>query len=939
VIFRNPMRKLAAALLVFIFVIGSAAVPAGAETTAQKTVKVAVYNNSLFAYQDDEGTWRGTDVECLTRIAQTAGFEVKFIDSSNDPDFLKGLSEGKYDIACNVAKTVDREKNFLYSDMALGTLSGTLAVREDDDRWDYGDIDQISKMKIGVIKSFSNNKGFRNWCSVRKLTPKIVEFDSIDGMTKALADGKIDGELYSFDYGESYTSKYRTILQLLPQSYYYAFRKDDTDLKNEVDEALTQIFIEDPNYLSNLNEKYSYQFKAKEEPLTAVEKKYLAAHPVLKVAVIRKDAPYHSISKGIDIGIIPDYYKYLAKYCGVKFKYVSYDTGDKAIKAVSDGKADILGIFSGGVIAASQKNLILSSYYGTISGVLLTKSSTSASEIKTIVVKGRAIGSVQGSIFSQLKGTTLKTCDSADECFKMVKDGDVDAALLGMPSATWLLNNNSSNAYSITQLAGLEFELCAGLKEDNILLRGILNKGIASTRLSFDSIVTRDTLAAGGWKNVLNQIPPYMIMFIALGLLAVVLILIWSLISLKRRSEERNALVEGRAEAERQRMEIEALHRNVEERNQFFSNISHDMRTPLNAIMGFIRLSNENDDDPELRHMYLEKAEAAGDLLLNLIDDTLTISRANSGKMELLVRPCRTYDIIRDVTVPISEIAKKKNVAFKVEDAGLSDLYVMADMLSVEKVFINLLSNAVKFTPEGGHVWYTVRELSKSDERVWYEVTVRDDGIGMSKDFMVHMFEPFSQEKRHGYDAMGTGLGLSIVKQIVDYSDGDIKVESEIGKGTTFVIRCGFDVVDHVAGDETEERVYSGKSFAGKKVLICEDNMFNREIAVAMLKSKGIETVTAADGKDGAAAFEGSEAGSFDAVLMDLHMPVMDGYEAAQAIRNLDRPDAATVPIIAMTADAFDEDVQKCLASGMDAHIAKPINPTVFFDTLGKFIG
>jgi signal transduction histidine kinase/CheY-like chemotaxis protein len=371
-------------------------------------------------------------------------------------------------------------------------------------------------------------------------------------------------------------------------------------------------------------------------------------------------------------------------------------------------------------------------------------------------------------------------------------------------------------------------------------------------------------------------------------------------------------------------------------RNAFFSNISHDMRTPLNAIIGFSGLARMPGLTAEEKDVYLEKIQSSGNLMLDLVNDTLTISKAGSGKLQLYPIPVDTEELGRSIVGPVREMADRKNIHFELDKTAYRPRVILADRLNLQKIFLNLLNNAIKFTPSGGHVWVTVKDDPAGSADPDLVFTIRDDGIGMSRDFMDRMFEPFAQELQKGYEGVGTGLGLAIVKQITDLMKGTVTVESSPGKGTLFTLRFHFpeaaeDAVRPVAAPAPGPDL-SGLS--GKRVLLCEDNEINREVACAMLDNAGMETECAVNGKDGVEHFLSHEAGYFSLILMDIRMPVMDGYEAAGRIRSLDREDARTIPIVAMTADAFSEDIRKCMDAGMNAHIAKPVIAEKLYGTM-----
>ena len=371
-------------------------------------------------------------------------------------------------------------------------------------------------------------------------------------------------------------------------------------------------------------------------------------------------------------------------------------------------------------------------------------------------------------------------------------------------------------------------------------------------------------------------------------------------------------------------------------KDRFFSNISHDMRTPLNAILGFTTLAQAPDVSTAEKDEYLSKIESSGELLLDLVNDTLTISKANSGKLQLHPEPCSTEELGTVVLPAIAELAQRKGIQLIVDHAGYRRRTILVDRLNAEKIFLNLLTNAVKYTPSGGHIWASVRDVPADAQDPDFLFTIRDDGIGMSAEFLKHLYEPFTQENRQGYEANGTGLGLAIVRQLVDLMGGTIQITSEKDKGTLVTVQLHFPEAEPVAAAGQKPAVYpeDRELLKGKKLLLCEDNALNREIAIALLRSRGIETVTAENGKLGVQYFRDSEVNEFDAILMDLRMPVMGGLEAVRLIRSLKRPDAATIPIIAMTADVFDNDVRKCFEAGMNEYLAKPIIPEKLFGIL-----
>jgi len=376
-------------------------------------------------------------------------------------------------------------------------------------------------------------------------------------------------------------------------------------------------------------------------------------------------------------------------------------------------------------------------------------------------------------------------------------------------------------------------------------------------------------------------------------------------------------------------------------KSQFLSRMSHDMRTPLNGIIGMTYLTKKMDL-PEEAMQNLANIDSSSKFLLGLINDVLDMSKAESGRVELHPEPYRPehfYEYLSSVIIPLCE---EENQKFVLDAKPLKDHIPLMDKLRINQIFFNLFSNAVKYTPEGGTITYYLREHLDSDGKIVMNAEVRDNGIGMSEEFQKTLFEPFTQENRDDTSKQrGTGLGLAIVRQLLDTMGGTIAVKSEAGKGTVFFIEAKFDSIsaDELVDEQVRKAPADYKSIlAGKHVLLCEDHPLNIEIGRTLLEDAGMIVNVAEDGQLGLDAFLQAREGFYDVVIMDIRMPVMDGYEAARKIRSLCRSDAGTVPIIAMTADAFNDDVEKCFEAGMNGHIAKPIDPEVMYKTIAEMI-
>jgi len=375
-------------------------------------------------------------------------------------------------------------------------------------------------------------------------------------------------------------------------------------------------------------------------------------------------------------------------------------------------------------------------------------------------------------------------------------------------------------------------------------------------------------------------------------------------------------------------------------KSEFLSRMSHDMRTPLNGIIGMTYLTQEMEL-PEKARENLEKIDTSSKFLLSLINDVLDMSKAESGKIELHPEPYPVDEVANYIDSIIAPLCAERNQIFSFEPASiLTDLIPMLDKLRFNQIVFNLLSNAVKYTPEGGKIRYRMIEKKLDDSHMSMHLEIMDNGIGMSEEFQKVLFEPFTQENRmESSEIHGSGLGLSITKRLIDAMDGRITVKSRLGEGTTFSVDLLLDCIPVKAEkEEQKSRSENGERLAGKHVLLCEDHPLNQEIAKSILEERSMLVTVADDGEAGVKAFSRSAIGYFDCILMDIRMPIMTGYEAAKAIRRLDRADARKVPIIAMTADAYAEDVQKAKDAGMNGHVAKPIDPVHLFSVLQEMV-
>jgi CheY-like chemotaxis protein len=363
--------------------------------------------------------------------------------------------------------------------------------------------------------------------------------------------------------------------------------------------------------------------------------------------------------------------------------------------------------------------------------------------------------------------------------------------------------------------------------------------------------------------------------------------------------------------------------------------MSHDIRTPINGIVGMTSIAMKNMDNTEKVADCLHKISGAADHLLTLINDVLDMSRIESGKVNISHEPMDIRTMVDNCYSIIGGQILSREITFQKEFKNIKHPHVLGDELHIRQILINILGNAVKFTPDGGTISFRVQEMTDDEEKATIRFEIEDNGIGMTEEFQKHIFEAFSQADNGSRTTfMGTGLGMAITKQFVDLMGGDIKIRSKLSEGSCFTVDLTFDVDPEKIQENAQAATDDVK---GMNILLVEDNMLNMEIAEEILEDEGVTVATAENGQIAVDEFNDSEPGTFDAILMDIMMPVMNGYEATRAIRASSHPDAKVVPIIAMSANAYAEDVQEALASGMNAHVAKPINIPLLLSTLNRY--
>ena len=521
----------------------------------------------------------------------------------------------------------------------------------------------------------------------------------------------------------------------------------------------------------------------------------------------------------------------------------------------------------------------------------------------------------------------IKQYDTQEECLEAVANGKAGATVIPSSKINLLNESPLTKSLSFAEMAKRQ-ELAMFTTRENRRAATIINKAIEQSSNVLNGVVLAQNSVSEKKMTLQDVFAEYggLAVGVSFVIIFVLLLLVYSL------SVSRKKQMEALKEAQ------DANAANIA-KTTFLNHMSHDIRTPMNAIVGFTEIAMKRNPDKEVENC-LKKIRQSSEYLMTLINDVLDISRIESGKLEYKPVPVDLRDIINTVLLIARGYMEKRDLNFSVSREELKNPYVMADELRIREVLLNIISNAVKFTKDGGTISFAAENAPGNDE---YHIIIRyrisDTGIGMSEEFQTRIFDEFSQENggaRTSYK--GTGLGMAIAKQYVDLMGGKIEVSSRQGVGSTFTVEIPLLIAEHVQTEE-KEKLRKDMDLHGLHVLLAEDNDLNAEIAIALLEEQGMIVTRAADGKSALAQFCNTAPGTFDLILMDIMMPEMNGYETTKAIRNLsDRPDGKEIPIIAMTANAFAEDVQAALNAGMDDHVAKPMDMNILISAIEKCV-
>ena len=724
---------------------------------------------------------------------------------------------------------------------------------------------------------------------------------------------------------------------------YYAINKNRPDIKEELDDAMRALDEAVPFYTADLYKRY---FSMDYTPiLTGEEKAWLKEHGAIKMGFLTSDSGVSTFdpATGEFTGVITDYIQFAADCLGnqeLEFQLVGYDSKEAELDALKSGEIDMIFHFDQNPNLAEEYHFARTNTTWTSNLMVVTnKQHFNENNVNRIAVPQNKL-SLKKYLAFYYPQWEIVDCDTQEDAVKLVKDGQADCFVTGISS-----ENKYSKKYSFYSVPLLNpVKSCFAVNSGNRSLLSILNKTIkampvnmlAGALAMYKSSARKVTLSDFIKDNF------FKVMLISSIAVAVVLLTILKLLQKARKAEAaaRKAANDTQELNAKLQVAVEKAESANRAKSTFLFNMSHDIRTPMNAIIGYADLASRHLDAPAKLEKYMENIQICGQNLLVLLNNVLDLARIENDRTEIEYSVSDVEKDFRNCIAMFQNQADSKGQMLTVTTHLLYP-YIYADVPHLTEICTNLVSNAVKYTGACGTIHCDVTQKPGKKEG-WCDtvITVADNGIGMSQEFQKHIFEPFERERTSTVSKVeGSGIGMGIVKKLVGLMGGTVEVESRIGVGSTFTVTIPCRIASE---DETQAKRETNpsdqKCLCGTRILLTEDNDLNAEIAVELLQEEGCTVDRAKDGVECVDMLEKAANGTYQLILMDIQMPVMNGYDAARKIRGLDDPQKANIPIIAMTANAFTEDRQVALDAGMNDHIAKPINMNVLVPTLRKYL-
>ena len=938
---RTLIRKSVCAMLSLLLLL-SAVLPvkAAADTAPAKVVRVGSFEDT-FNYVNEKGARKGYGYELLETLSSYTGWQFEYV-TCDWSDCFEKLKNGEIDIMGDISYTEDRAGEMLFSDEPMGEEKYYLYADLSRADISASDFKTLNGKKIGVLMGTEPEVMLTEWEEKYGLETEHVNVSNNEEVKQKLANHEIDcfvslEESFWAELGIS------TITRVGKSGIYYAINKDRLDLKEELDDAMRALDEAAPFYTADLYKRY---FSLDYTPiLTGEEKAWLTEHGAIRMGFLTGDSGVSTFNPatGELSGAITDYIQFAKDCLGnqeLEFHLVGYDSKETELDALRSGEIDMIFHFDQNPNLAEEYHIARSNTTWMTNLMAVTnKQHFDENKANRIAVPQNNLSLKMYLVFYYPQWEIVD-CDTQEDAAKLVRDGQADCIVTGVSS-----EEKYSKKYGLYSVPLLNpVKACFAVNSGNRSLLSILNKTIQAmpTNMLAGSIAMYQSAARKVTLSEFIRDNFFMVLLISGIAGAAVLLTILKLLRKARKAEA--AAKKAANDTQELNAKLQVAVEKAESANRakstFLFNMSHDIRTPMNAIIGYADLASRHLDDPAKLKKYMENIQVCGQNLLMLLNNVLDLARIENDKTEIEYTVSDVETDFRNCIAMFQNQADGKGQTLTVTTHLLYP-YVYVDIPHLTEVCTNLVSNAVKYTGACGTIHCDVTQKPGKKEG-WCDtvITVADNGIGMSQEFQKHIFEPFERERTSTVSKVeGSGIGMGIVKKLVGLMGGTVEVESKIGVGSTFTVTIPCRIASQEETQAKREISSSDKkSLCGVKILLTEDNDLNAEIATELLQEEGCTVDRAKDGVECVDMLEKAANGTYQLILMDVQMPVMNGYDAATKIRRMDDHQKAGIPIIAMTANAFSEDKQAALDAGMNDHVAKPINMNVLVPTIQKYL-
>ena len=934
-------RKSVCAMLCLLLLLSVALpVKAAAETAPAKVVRVGSFEDT-FNYVNEKGARKGYGYELLQTLSGYTGWQFEYV-TCDWSDCFEKLKNGEIDIMGAISYTEDRAEEMLFSDEPMGEEKYYLYADLSREDITASDFKTLNGKKIGVLMGAESEVMLTEWEEKYGLKTQHVNIANNEDAKQKLANHEIDcfvslEESFWTELGIS------TITRVGESGIYYAINKDRSDLKEELDNAMRALEDADPFYTADLYKKY---FSLDYIPaLTGEEKAWLKEHGAIRMGFLTSDSGVSTYdpATGEITGTITDYVQFARGCLGnqeLEFRLVGYDDKEAELNALKSGEIDMVFHFDQSPNLAEEYRVACTNTTWTSNMMAVTnKEYFNENKANRVAVPQNKISLTRYLAFYYPQWEIVD-CDTQEDAIKLVKDGQADCFVTGVSSEAKYSKNYGFYSVPLPNPA----KSCFAVNSGNRSLLSILNKTIKAMPANMLTGSLAMYKSASRKVTLSEFLRDNFFMVLQVSSIAVAVILLTILKLLRKARKAEAAARKAANDTQELNAKLQIAVENAESANRakstFLFNMSHDIRTPMNAIIGYADLASRHLDDPAKLKKYMENIQVCGQNLLMLLNNVLDLARIENDKTEMEYSVSDVEKDFRNCIAMFRNQADSKGQTLVVT-TQLQYPYIYADIPHLTEVCTNLVSNAVKYTGAGGTIRCDVTQ-KPGEKAGWCDtvVTVADNGIGMSQEFQKHIFEPFERERTSTVSKVeGSGIGMGIVKKLVGLMNGTVEVESKIGAGSKFTVTIPCRIAsEEEAQAKREINPSDKKCLCGTRILLTEDNDLNAEIATELLQEEGCTVDRAKDGVECVDMLEKAANGTYQIILMDVQMPVMNGYDAARKIRRLDDPQKANIPIIAMTANAFSEDRQMALDVGMNDHVAKPINMNVLVPTLRKYL-